>query len=294
MKKILCTIAAALLLAGSAMADEGMWLLPLLEKLNAGTMKSLGCRLTADQIYSANHSSIKDAIVIFGNGCTGEMISSKGLLVTNHHCGYSSIQKLSSDEHNYLEDGFWAMNTSEEIPVPGLSVRFLVSITDVTAAVESAADPDAVKKTLSEEAVANNKGCTANVYSFYNDNLYYLIVYKTYTDIRFVGAPPASVGKFGGETDNWMWPRHTGDFSMFRVYAGRDNEPAEYSESNKPYTPAHSLPISLKGINEGDFTFIMGYPGGTQRFQTEAQLEQMLALQDISIGARTLRQDIMW
>ena len=294
MKKILCTIAAALLLAGSAMADEGMWLLPLLEKLNAGTMKSLGCRLTADQIYSANHSSIKDAIVIFGNGCTGEMISSKGLLVTNHHCGYSSIQRLSSDEHNYLEDGFWAMNTSEEIPVPGLSVRFLVSITDVTAAVESAADPDAVKKTLSEEAVANNKGCTANVYSFYNDNLYYLIVYKTYTDIRFVGAPPASVGKFGGETDNWMWPRHTGDFSMFRVYAGRDNEPAEYSESNKPYTPAHSLPISLKGINEGDFTFIMGYPGGTQRFQTEAQLEQMLALQDISIGARTLRQDIMW
>ncbi len=294
MKKILCTIAAALLLAGSAMADEGMWLLPLLEKLNAGTMKSLGCRLTADQIYSANHSSIKDAIVIFGNGCTGEMISSKGLLVTNHHCGYSSIQRLSSDEHNYLEDGFWAMNTSEEIPVPGLSVRFLVSITDVTAAVESAADPDAVKKTLSEDAVANNKGCTANVYSFYNDNLYYLIVYKTYTDIRFVGAPPASVGKFGGETDNWMWPRHTGDFSMFRVYAGRDNEPAEYSESNKPYSPAHSLPISLKGINEGDFTFIMGYPGGTQRFQTEAQLEQMLALQDISIGARTLRQDIMW
>ncbi len=297
MRKLICSVAAALMVGFSAMADEGMWMLPLLEKLNAGAMKDLGCGLTPDQIYSVNHSSLKDAIVIFGGGCTGEMISDKGLLVTNHHCGYSSIQQLSSDEHNYLEDGFWAMNSNEEIPVPGLSVTFLVSMSDVTEAIEDAQGEDerkAVSEALVKASEELNPGCDVELTSFYNNNVHYLIVYKIFKDIRFVGAPPASIGKFGGETDNWMWPRHTGDFSMFRVYAGKDNEPAEYSEDNVPYVPKQSLKISLKGINEGDYTMIMGYPGRTQRYQTEAQLSHMMALNDIAIEARTLRQDIMW
>ena len=297
MRKFLVSVAAALMMGFSATADEGMWMLPLLQKLNADAMKDLGCRLTPDQIYSVNHSSLKDAIVIFGGGCTGEMISDKGLLVTNHHCGYSSIQQLSSDEHNYLEDGFWAMNSTEEIPVPGLSVTFLVNMSDVTDAIEGAKSDEernAVSEALVKAAKEQNPGCEVQLTSFYNNNVHYIIVYKIFKDIRFVGAPPASIGKFGGETDNWMWPRHTGDFSMFRVYAGKDNEPAEYSEDNVPYTPKQSLTISLKGINEGDYTMIMGYPGRTQRYQTEAQLDQMMALHDISIEARTLRQDIMW
>lgn len=297
MRKLFVSIAAALMLGFSAMADEGMWMLPLLQKLNAGAMKDLGCRLTPDQIYSVNHSSLKDAIVIFGGGCTGEMISDKGLLVTNHHCGYSSIQQLSSDEHNYLEDGFWAMNSNEEIPVPGLSVTFLVNMSDVTEAIEGAKSDEerkAVSEALVKDSEERNPGCDVELTSFYNNNVHYIIVYKVFRDIRFVGAPPASIGKFGGETDNWMWPRHTGDFSMFRVYAGKDNEPAEYSEDNVPYTPKQSLKISLKGINEGDYTMIMGYPGRTQRYQTEAQLNHMMALNDIAIEARTLRQDIMW
>ena len=232
MRKLFVSIAAALMLGFSAMADEGMWMLPLLQKLNAGAMKDLGCRLTPDQIYSVNHSSLKDAIVIFGGGCTGEMISDKGLLVTNHHCGYSSIQQLSSDEHNYLEDGFWAMNSNEEIPVPGLSVTFLVNMSDVTEAIEGAKSDEerkAVSEALVKDSEERNPGCDVELTSFYNNNVHYIIVYKVFRDIRFVGAPPASIGKFGGETDNWMWPRHTGDFSMFRVYAGKDNEPAEYS-----------------------------------------------------------------
>lgn len=297
MRKLICSVAAALMVGFSAMADEGMWMLPLLQKLNADAMKDLGCRLTPDQIYSVNHSSLKDAIVIFGGGCTGEMISDKGLLVTNHHCGYSSIQQLSSDEHNYLEDGFWAMNSNEEIPVPGLSVTFLVNMSDVSDAIEGAESDEerkAIKEALVKAAEEQNPNCEAEVTSFYNNNVHYVIVYKIFRDIRFVGAPPASIGKFGGETDNWMWPRHTGDFSMFRVYAGKDNEPAEYSEDNVPYTPKQSLKISLKGINEGDYTMIMGYPGRTQRYQTEAQLKHMLDLNDVAIEARTLRQDIMW
>ncbi len=296
MRKLICTLAIALMAGTAAFADEGMWMLPLLQKLNAGAMKDLGCKLSPEQIYSVNHSSLKDAVVIFGGGCTGEMISDKGLLVTNHHCGYSSIQKLSSDEHNYLEDGFWAMNSDEEIPVPGLSVTFLVSMSDVTEAVSATDETvrESVIEGLRKAAEEANPNCKAMVESFYNDNAYYLIVYKIYRDVRFVGAPPASIGKFGGETDNWMWPRHTGDFSMFRVYAGKDNEPAEYSEENKPYVPKQSLKISLKGINEGDFTMIMGYPGSTQRYQTEAQLQQMMDSHDISIAARTVRQDIMW
>ena len=293
MKKIICSIAAAMLIATSAMADEGMWLLPLLQKLNAGAIKDLGCRLTPEQIYSVNHTSLKDAIVSLG-GCTAEMISDQGLMVTNHHCGYGTIQRLSSDEHNYLEDGYWAMTRDQELPAPGMTATYLISMTDVTDQIEKAKDPAAVREALQKAAQEANPKCRVQITSFYNENVWYLIVYKTYTDVRFVGAPPASVGKFGGETDNWMWPRHTGDFSMFRVYAGPDNEPAAYSPSNKPYVPAQSLKISLRGVKEGDYTMIMGYPGSTQRFQTEAQLKAMLARQAVSIDARTLRQDIMW
>ena len=293
MKKIFCSIAAALLIATGAMADEGMWLLPLIQKLNAGAIKDLGCRLTPEQIYSVNHSSLKDAIVSLG-GCTAEMISDQGLMVTNHHCGYGTIQRLSTDEHNYLEDGYWAMTRDQELPAPGMTATYLISMTDVTDQMAKAKDPAAAREALQKAAQESNPKCRVQVTPFYNENVWYLIVYKTYTDVRFVGAPPASVGKFGGETDNWMWPRHTGDFSMFRVYAGPDNEPAEYSPSNKPYVPVQSLKISLRGIKEGDYSMIMGYPGSTQRFQTEAQLKSMLDRQAVSIDARTLRQDIMW
>ncbi len=293
MKKIICSIAAALLIATGAMADEGMWLLPLIQKLNAGAIKDLGCRLTPEQIYSVNHSSLKDAIVSLG-GCTAEMISDQGLMVTNHHCGYGTIQRLSSDEHNYLEDGYWAMTRDQELPAPGMTATYLISMTDVTDQIEKAKDPTAVREAITKAAQDANPKCRVQLTSFYNENVWYLIVYKTYTDVRFVGAPPASVGKFGGETDNWMWPRHTGDFSMFRVYAGPDNEPAAYSPSNKPYVPVQSLKISLRGVKEGDYSMIMGYPGSTQRFQTESQLKSMLDRQAVSIDARTLRQDIMW
>lgn len=287
---MIITAAIALCFAVQTKADEGMWMLPLLEKINSEALANLGSRLTPDQIYSINHSSIKDAVVQFGGGCTGEIISENGLLATNHHCGYASIQALSSEEHNYLEDGFWAQNLSEEIPVPGLSVSFLVSMEDVTGMV----DTEKARKKIIKKAQKDNPGCSIQITGFYNDNVQYLIVYKVYKDVRFVGAPPASMGKFGGDTDNWMWPRHTCDFSMFRVYAGPDNQPAQYSETNVPLKPAHSLSISLKGVEEGDFAMIMGYPGRTQRFQTAAQLEEMLAINDIRIDARTVLQDVMW
>ncbi len=313
MKKMLCSLVLLTLTASMALADEGMWMLPLLQKMNAGAMKDLGCRLTPEEIYSVNHTSLKDAIVHFGGGCTGEVISREGLVVTNHHCGYSHIQKLSSPEHNYLEDGYWAMTRAEELPAKGLTVTFLESMTDVTAILDKVraatlkqykdstnrevlaiAAVNQTREALQKQAEAEVPHSQARITSFYNSNVFYLIVSKTYTDIRFVGAPPASVGKFGGETDNWMWPRHTGDFSMFRIYAGADNEPADYSEDNVPYVPKQALKVSLKGYQDGDFTMIMGYPGRTQRFQTAAQLQQMLNRQAISVEARTLRQDIMW
>ena len=291
MKKFLLTVATALLLMPAALrADEGMWLLPLLEKMNADALRNLGSRLTPEQIYSVNNSSIKDAIVQFGGGCTAEIISGSGLLVTNHHCGYSNIQALSSTEHNYLEDGYFALSRDEEIPCPGLTVRFLQSMTDVT-------DELAAGKSRGEligEAQLANPYCQVRIVSFYNDNVQYLIVSKIYRDVRFVGAPPAASGKFGGDTDNWMWPRHTCDFSMFRVYADANNEPADYSPDNVPMRPRQFLNISLKGVQEGDFAMIMGYPGSTQRFQTAAQLQDMLATNDVRIDARGIRQDVLW
>ena len=291
MKRILIALAAAaLLLPAPVKADEGMWLLPLIEKMNADAMRNLGSRLTPEQIYSINNSSIKDAIVQFGGGCTGEIVSGSGLLLTNHHCGYGSIQSLSSTEHNYLEDGFWAKSRSEEIPVPGLTVRFLQSMTDVTDTLANGAS----RQSLIAAAEKANPHCQVRITSFFNDNVQYLIVSKVYRDVRFVGAPPAASGKFGGDTDNWMWPRHTCDFSCFRVYAGPDNEPADYAPENQPMVPRQFLGVSLRGVQEGDFAMIMGYPGSTQRFQTAAQLEDMLETNDIRIAARGVRQDVLW
>ena len=291
MKRLIIAIASAMLLMPASLrADEGMWLLPLLEKMNADAMRNLGSRLTPEQIYSINNSSIKDAIVQFGGGCTGEIVSGSGLLLTNHHCGYGSIQALSTTEHNYLEDGYWAKSREEELPVPGLTVRFLQSMTDVTDTLAAGAS----RQALILAAQKANPNCQVRIVSFYNENVQYMIVSKVYRDVRFVGAPPASAGKFGGDTDNWMWPRHTCDFSTFRVYAGKDNEPADYSPENVPMVPRQFLGVSLKGVQEGDFAMIMGYPGSTQRFQTAAQLEDMLETNNIRIAARGVRQDVLW
>ncbi|MGN0187924.1 MAG: S46 family peptidase [Candidatus Cryptobacteroides sp.] len=312
MKKIFCVLAALSLSAGCLFADEGMWMLPLLKKMNGEMLKDAGCRLTPEQIYSVNNTSLKDAIVQFGRGCTGEIISNQGLLVTNHHCGYSSIQALSGIGHDYLADGYWAMNRSEEIPCKGLTVTFLEYMEDVTDFLASSekkarkrfkgyekADSlvadrmSEVYDELLDKAKADRPECDARLETFYDGNVTYLYVTKTYRDIRFVGAPPSSIGKFGADTDNWMWPRHTGDFSMFRVYAAPDNSPADYSAVNVPYTPKNHLTISLKGVQEGDFTMIIGFPGHTTRFQTSPELEFQLQQNDISIAARTIRQNVL-
>ncbi|MDO9679493.1 MAG: S46 family peptidase, partial [Bacteroidales bacterium] len=275
MKKTGLLILFAILLSISPLrSDEGMWLLPLIEKLNIKKMSEMGFKLTAKDIYDINNTSLKDAIVHFGGGCTGEIISSEGLLLTNHHCGYGVIQRLSTVEKDYLQHGFWAMNRQEELPSPGLSVTFLESFTDVTKEIEKAlkkANTDEEKKKalddkieeLTKKATANNKYLQARVTTMYGGNDYYLVVTKVYTDVRFVGAPPSSIGKFGADTDNWMWPRHTGDFSLFRVYADENNQPAAYSPNNKPLQPKKHLTISLKGVEQNDFAMVIGYPGRT-------------------------------
>ena len=312
MKKIISILTILTMFAGFAKADEGMWLLPLLKKMNGSAIKEAGCEISPNQIYKINNGSLKDAIVQFGGGCTGEIVSKDGLLLTNHHCGYSNIQKLSSVEHDYLKDGYWAMTRSEELPCEGLTVTFLKSMTDVTSIInkteakvkkENAGNPDVEKlvgkaidetiEKLIEDAKKHNKGCEARFESFYNSNTYYIIVYKTYTDIRFVGAPPSSIGKFGADTDNWMWPRHTGDFSIFRVYADKDGNPAAYSPSNVPLKVKNPLKVSTAGVKENDYTMIMGYPGRTTRFQTSPELKAQLEINDIRIAARTARQDVL-
>ena len=292
MKRFISIITALTLFAGSAFADEGMWLLPLIQKMNGKDMKKLGCELSPKQIYNINNS-LKDAIVQFGNGCTGEIISKEGLLVTNHHCGYGNIQKLSSVEHDDLKDGYWAMNRSEELPCEGLTVTYLEYMKDVTSVIEKADDKAKAAEKLIEKAEKDNPYCDARIETFYNENVYYLIVYKVYRDVRFVGAPPSSIGKFGADTDNWMWPRHTGDFSMFRVYADKNGNPAEYSSENVPLKSKDHLKISLAGIEEGDYTMIMGYPGRTTRFQTSPELKHQIEQNDIRIAARTIRQDVL-
>ncbi|MHC1689795.1 MAG: S46 family peptidase [Bacteroidales bacterium] len=306
MKKISLLILGAILLSFSPLrGDEGMWLLPLIEKLNSKKMSELGFKLTAKDIYDINNSSLKDAVISFGGGCTGEIISKEGLLLTNHHCGYGSIQKLSTVEHDYLQDGYWAMTREQELPSPGLTVTFLENIIDVTKDVENAVakatSPEesakalaAVSEELIAKAIAGNKFLKGRVASFFGGNTYLMMITKTYTDIRFVGAPPSSIGKFGADTDNWMWPRHTGDFSMFRVYAGKDNNPADYSKDNVPYQPKKHLTISLKGVEQKDFAMIIGYPGRTNRFMTSAEVKEMSDITNsISIYVRGIRQDVL-
>ncbi|MBQ3259462.1 MAG: S46 family peptidase [Alistipes sp.] len=304
MKRLILTLVAALISVG-AMADEGMWLLPYLQKMNIKDMKAKGCRLSAEDIYSINKNSIKDAIVIFGNGCTGEVVSSEGLLFTNHHCGYGSIQALSSVEHDYLKYGFWANNYSEEIPAPGLTVRFIREISDVTAQITGNI-PANVKesernrmvaenaKNLQKELKGKNKGKDIQIKSFFGGNQFFAFVIETFRDIRLVGTPPSSIGKFGGETDNWMWPRHTGDFSVFRIYADKDNNPADYSKDNVPYKAEKYLKVSLKGYEEGDFAMVMGFPGSTQRYMTSYEIDDMLSVSNPNrIFIRGERQAIL-
>jgi hypothetical protein len=274
-KVIIITIAFLFGFNMISKADEGMWL-PLLINKNIVEMQEMGLKLSADDIYSVNQSSLKDAIVIFGRGCTGEMVSPEGLLLTNHHCGYGSIQKVSTPTDNHLQNGFWATNKKEEIPIEGLTVKFLIKMEDASAQILDGVTSDFSEEERSKKIAENSKQLietitkdthyNAIVESFFGGNEYYLFVYETFTDVRLAGTPPESIGKFGADTDNWMWPRHTGDFSMFRVYSDTDGKPATYSENNVPLKPKHYLPISIEGIEKGDFTMIMGYPGSTQRY----------------------------
>jgi len=294
----------SLLFSISAKADEGMWLLPLIQKLNIGKMTELGLQLTAEDIYSVNHSSIKDAIVIFGGGCTGEIVSPQGLLLTNHHCGYGAIQSHSTVEHDYLTDGFWAMSKTEELPTPGLSVTFLDYLTNVTDRVLAGVNDnmteaernnairDASQKIQDE--IKSDKFHFARVQAYFGGNQFYLLVYTRYSDVRLVGAPPSSVGKFGADTDNWMWPRQTGDFSVFRVYMSPSGNPADYAAENVPLKPKHYLPVSVKGVKEGDFSMILGYPGRTTRYMTSFEVEDVLKYTHPNrIKIRGAKQEIM-
>ncbi len=267
----------------AAKADEGMWLPMLIKRLNHADMQKKGLKLTAEEIYNVNNSSLKDAIVQFGGFCTGEFISKEGLLLTNHHCGYGAIQSHSSTEHDYLTDGFWAADRSKELPNEGLFVDILVRMDDVTGKVlegitnetseQERAQAVAQRMQAIAKEASNNGQYVSYVRDFFNGNEYYLFVYERYNDVRLVGAPPSSVGKFGGDTDNWMWPRHTGDFSMFRVYMSPDGKPADYSKDNVPYKPKHHLPINIGGVDQDDFSMVFGFPGRTKRFMTSQGLQ---------------------
>lgn len=295
MKKIILSILAFGLMF-STKADEGMWI-PMLIGKNYDEMVRMGLKLTKEDLYSINNSSMKDAIVQFGGGCTGEIISSNGLLLTNHHCGYDAIATLSSVANNYLDNGFWAKNKSEELPAQGLSVLFLQKIEDVTKEVQAAIGNakgeeltkklEEIKKTIEKRGAQDGK-FVANVKEYFNGNQYFLLTYKKYTDVRLVATPPKSLGKFGGDTDNWMWPRHTADFSMFRVYAGQDNEPAAYSANNKPFSPKKYLPVSTAGVREGDYAMIFGYPGRTNRYEISKGLE--VALSEVNPSIVSIRE----
>ena len=303
MKKLLFLVALILAGASQVRADEGMWLpSEILKKIK--DIQSQGFKLSAEDIYSVNKSSLKDAVVRFGGGCTGELISGEGLLITNHHCGFGQIQSHSSVEHDYLKDGFWAMSRAEELPNPGLSVSFLEYMTDVTDEVLKGYKPKMTEekrneiiakntKKIEEKAINGNPNLRANVRPLYYGNQYFLFVYKVYTDVRLVGAPPSSIGKFGGDTDNWMWPRHTGDFSIFRVYAGEDNEPAAYSEKNVPFRPKKFFKINARGIKEGDFTMVYGFPGSTREYLfSDAVKYTAYTSNPHKIALRTLRLNI--
>ncbi|MGQ7870814.1 S46 family peptidase [Sunxiuqinia sp. sy24] len=284
MKKIvLFVIVAMLCLSGTA--KEGMWIPTLLEKYTIEEMQEMGFRLTPEDVYSVNQRSLKDAVVIFGTGCTGEIISNKGLLLTNHHCGFSAIQSHSSVEQDYLSDGFWAMSQNEELPNPGLTAKFLERMVDVSDSVFAGtvslegdsleAKLDANILRIQQQAEEDGK-YEAVVKPLFYGNQYFLYVYQVFTDVRLVGAPPRAIGKFGGDTDNWMWPRHTGDFSIFRVYANEDNEPAAYSEDNVPYKPKSWLPVSMEGIQPNDFMMLMGYPGSTRQYLPSQAVDMII------------------
>ena len=302
--KLKLAVLATLLIGWNAKADEGMWL-PSLIAQRIADMQEKGFRLDAEDIYSINEASLKDAVVLFGRGCTGELISPEGLLLTNHHCGYSQIQQHSSVEHDYLRDGFWAMSREEELPNKGLSVSFLERMEDVTDLILNGYTPDMTEdervaivkknsKALIAEATKEGNGLRATVEALYYGNQYFLFLYRQYDDVRLVGAPPSSIGKFGGDTDNWMWPRHTGDFSMFRIYADKDNNPAPYSKDNVPYRPKKYFHISTKGVQEGDFTFIYGFPGRTQEYLHSEGVRYIEETSDPhKIHLRTVRLDIM-
>lgn len=299
------TIIAFLLISTTfAKADEGMWMPQLIDALNFKDMKKNGFKLTAQQIYSINKASMKDAVAIFGGGCTAEIISNKGLILTNHHCGFSSIAALSSIEKDYLKNGYFAMNEKEEMYCKGLTVTFIKRIEDVTQKVLQNVNPNFSEKQKDSTILANSKelelqakkdnSYDAFIRPFFYGNDYYLFVTETFKDIRLVGAPPESIGKFGGETDNWVWPRHNADFSMFRIYANKENKPSEFSADNVPYKPAYSFPISLKGVEKGDFTMVYGFPGRTQEYLTSYAVDLLMNQQDpIRVKLREIRLDIM-
>ena len=284
-------------------AKEGMWLPSLLQKYNIEEMSQMGFKLSAEDVYSVNHASMKDAVVLFGTGCTGGVISNDGLLITNHHCGFGQIQEHSSVERDYLTNGFWAMNRSEELTNPGLTVQFLVKMDDVTDKIlkdvtdkmDKVTQLDTVQKNIEKikKEYITGTGYSADIKSLFNGNQYFIYVYEVFKDIRLVGAPPVSIGKFGGDTDNWVWPRHTGDFSLFRIYAGKDNKPAAYSPENVPYKPKKFFPINLKGLKEGDFTMVFGYPGTTQRYIPSQAVNLIMNQSDpAKVAIRTVKLNI--
>ena len=289
MKRSLLIFALLIATSFTAIADKGMWL-PSLIASRIDDMKSKGFKLSAEDIYSINKASMKDAVVLFDGGCTGEIISEKGLILTNHHCGYDAIQAHSTVEHDYLTDGFWAMNHKEELPCPGLKVHILVRMEEVTDRLAAGE----TKQEIIAKAKAEGVGFHATVESMYYGNMAYLFIYREFNDVRLVGAPPTTIGKFGADNDNWIWPRHTGDFSIFRIYADEKNEPAAYNANNKPYKPARHFKISTKGVNEGDFTMIYGFPGNTQEYITSDAVKYIAETADpTKIDLRTQRLDII-
>jgi len=296
--------AGCMLLTFPVFADEGMWLPLLLEQLNEHDMQAKGFKLTAQDVYSVNHSSMKDAVVQFGGGCTAEVVSNQGLIFTNHHCGFGQIQSHSSLDHNYLENGFWAMNLGEELPNAGLTVTFIVRMEDVTEKilknVTSGLSESKRDSIIKVNGTALGKAAVKDTHyefffrPFYYGNQYFLFITETFRDIRLVGTPPSSIGKFGSDADNWVWPRHTGDFCVFRIYANKKNEPADYSADNIPYTPKHFFPVSLKGEQEGDFTMVYGFPGRTSEYVYSGGVELIQQVSDpAKVGIRDVRLSIM-
>lgn len=307
--KRLFLLVATVLLTLPLKADEGMWILPLLKEQKFDEMKSLGLKLQDYDIYSPDKASLKDAVVIFGGGCTGEIVSPDGLLLTNHHCGYGAIQSHSTVDHDYLTDGFWATTRDQELPNPGLTVTFIDKIDDVTDYVKAELakdkDPNSMnylspsflnklaEKKVGKKFLQNNPGTEVEIKPFFGGNQYYMFTKKIYSDVRLVGTPPSSIGKFGADTDNWMWPRHTGDFSIFRVYANANNEPAEYSKDNKPYSPKYVAEVSLQGYQDKDFAMTIGFPGSTSRYLCSWGVQQRIEDENIPrIEVRGIKQEI--